>query len=104
MALKFFFFFFFFFWYCFWTLIQYCDILDLNNSFVLLLRKGCYLFTHPGYFSSKRSSTPTKMFEELILNLEILRGELNVEGILIIEHREEKINNHVLQSNGEFAN
>lgn len=44
------------------------------------------------------------MFEELILNLEILRGELNVEGILIIEHREEKIINHVLQSNGEFAN
>ena len=44
------------------------------------------------------------MFEELILNLEILRGELNVEGILIIEHREEKINNHVLQSNGEFTN
>ena len=36
------------------------------------------------------------MFEELILNLEILRGELNVEGILIIEHREEKIINHVL--------
>jgi len=44
------------------------------------------------------------MREELLLNLEILSGKLDVERILITKHREEEIINHFLQSNGEFAN
>ena len=44
------------------------------------------------------------MLEELLLNLTILSGELDVERIFITKHREEEIINHVLQSNGEFAN
>ena len=44
------------------------------------------------------------MLEESLLNLEILNEELDVERILITKHRKEEIINHVLQSNGEFAN
>ena len=46
----------------------------------------------------------TKMFEKLLLNLEILSRELDVKGILITKHRKEEIIKHILQSNGEFAN
>lgn len=46
---------------------------------------------------------PTKMFEKSLLNIEILSRELDVERILITEHRKEEIIHHILQSNGEFA-
>ena len=44
------------------------------------------------------------MFEKSLLNLEILSRKLDVEGILITEHRKEENIHHILQSNGEFTN
>ena len=66
------------------------------NSFVLFLRKGHYPLTHPGWFTLRKSGTPTKMLEELLLNLKILNGELDVKRIIITKHREKEIIIHVL--------
>ena len=66
------------------------------NSFVLFLRKGRYPLTHPGWFTLGKSGTPTKMLEELPLNLKILNGELDVKRIIITKHREKEIIIHVL--------
>lgn len=74
------------------------------NNLVLFLGKGCYPFTHLGWFTPGGSGTPTKMLDESLLNLEILSGELNVEGVLITKHKEKEIIDHIHQGNDEFTN
>ena len=44
------------------------------------------------------------MVEKLVFNLEILPGKADMKGILITKHWEEKIINHILQSDGELTN
>lgn len=44
------------------------------------------------------------MTEKLVFNLEILARKADVKWILIIKHWEEKIINHILQSDGELTN
>lgn len=43
------------------------------------------------------------MTEKLILNLEILTTKADIKGIFTAKHWEEKVINHIFQSNGELT-
>ena len=75
----------------------------MPKRLVLFLRKGHYPLAHSGQFSPGRSSTPAKVIEKLVFNLEILAGKAEVKGILITKHWDEEIINHILQSDGKLT-
>ena len=76
----------------------------MPNCLVFLSRKVQDPLTHFGQFSPGRGSTPAEVTEKLVFNLEILARKADVKWILIIKHWEEKIINHILQSDGELTN
>ena len=81
-----------------------CQEPGLPNRLVLFLRKAHYPLAHSSRFPPRRSSTPAKVTEKVVFNLEILIGKVDIKRILVTKHWKDEIINHILESDGELTN